>query len=43
MACVVTGVVLYGAGLAAKSKSSSVAIVPAIGLGQAGVLLVGVL
>jgi hypothetical protein len=43
VACVVTGAVLYGTGLAAKSRSSRVAIVPTVGLARAGVLLMGVL
>jgi hypothetical protein len=42
-ACLVTGVVLYGVGLAAKSHSSSVVSAPAVGLVQVGVLVTGVL
>ena len=41
-ACVVTGVVLYGIGLKAKSSSStSVALLPVVGAGQAGAVLAG--
>jgi len=40
--CVVTGAILYGVGLKAKSRSSSnVAILPAVGLGQTGATIVG--
>jgi len=42
-ACVVTGAILYGVGLKAKSGSSlNVAILPAVGLGQPGAAIVGV-
>jgi hypothetical protein len=41
-ACVVTGAILYGVGLKAKSSSSpSVALVPVVGAGQAGAVLTG--
>ncbi len=41
-ACIVTGAILYGVGLkAGASSSSNVAILPAIGPGQAGALLTG--
>jgi hypothetical protein len=41
-ACIVTGAVLYGLGVKARSTSSSnVAIVPTVGAGQAGAALVG--
>ena len=42
VACVVTGAILYGFGLrAGGSSSTSVALLPAIGPGQAGALLTG--
>jgi hypothetical protein len=41
-ACVVTGVILYGIGLkAGRDSSASVALLPGIGPGQAGALLIG--
>jgi hypothetical protein len=41
-ACVVTGAVLFGIGLkSGESSSTSVALLPALGAGQAGVLLTG--
>jgi hypothetical protein len=41
-ACLVTGAVLYGIGLKARSRSSTqVALVPAVGHGQAGVAFTG--
>lgn len=41
-ACVVTGAILYGFGLrAGRSSSTSVALLPALGPGQAGALLTG--
>jgi hypothetical protein len=41
-ACVVTGAVLYGLGLRARgSSSTNVALLPAVGPGQAGALLTG--
>jgi hypothetical protein len=41
-ACVVTGAIMYGFGLkAGRSSSTSVALLPAIGPGQAGALLTG--
>ncbi len=41
-ACVVTGAILYGVGLKAKSSSSaSVALAPVFGAGQAGAVLTG--
>jgi hypothetical protein len=41
-ACVVTGAILYGVGLKARSSSaSSVALVPVVGAGQAGAVLTG--
>lgn len=40
--CLVTGAVLYGIGLKARSKSSAqIALVPAVGPGQAGVAFTG--
>ena len=41
-ACLVTGAVLYGIGLRARSKASTqVALVPAVGPGQAGLVFTG--
>jgi hypothetical protein len=41
-ACVITGVILYGVGLKAKSGSAtSVALVPTVGAGQAGAVFAG--
>ena len=41
-ACVVTGAILYGVGLKARSSSSTiVALVPVVGAGQAGAVLTG--
>jgi len=41
-ACIVTGAVLYGLGLKARSNSSSnVAVVPTVGSGRAGAALIG--
>jgi hypothetical protein len=40
-ACVATGAILFGVGLKQQAGSANVALLPAVGPGQAGALLMG--